>query len=362
MSEISNPHDRFFREVFSRLDLAREFLSKQLPAAIAASLDFATLDLRPGAFLDEELQQYFSDLLFRANLQTGQPAYVYILLEHKSYIEWFTGLQLLRYKVEIWEQVRREEKAKAAQTEKSKKKQQRTKLPPIFPLVIYQRKRKWTAPQHFHDLIEASAEWRPYLPDFQYELVSVVSLRETELFSAVLRRAAIRLMRHIFDPDLAHKLPQIWEELCNLAWGPDAQGFLMIMLSYVSSANANVTPEALKRSLEIAFPQEGDQVMASLVQQWLEEGKQRGWQQGLQQGLQQGAREALLTGIRSGLEARFGVDATLLLQEIEKIPDPVHLQRLLNLLFKATSLAEFQTAYRAVLAGENTAVNGAHLN
>jgi predicted transposase/invertase (TIGR01784 family) len=82
MAEIANPHDRFFREVFSRLELSREFLSKQLPEAIAASLDFSTLDLRPGSFLDEELQQYFSDLLFRVNLQTGRPAYVYILAPH----------------------------------------------------------------------------------------------------------------------------------------------------------------------------------------------------------------------------------------------------------------------------------------
>ncbi|MEZ4727644.1 MAG: Rpn family recombination-promoting nuclease/putative transposase [Caldilineaceae bacterium] len=250
---MSNPHDRFFREVFSRMDLSREFLSKQLPAPIAATLDFATLALRPASFLDEELQQYFSDLLFRVNLQTGQTAYVYILLEHKSYIEWFTGLQLLRYKVEIWEQVRKEEKAKAARTEKRKKKQQRAKLPPIFPLVIYQ---------------------------------------------------------------------------------------------------------ALKRSLEIALPKEGDQVMATMAQQWLEEGKQRGWQQGLQQG----ARDALLTSIRSGLEARFSIDSAPLLQEIEKIQDTAQLQRLLNLLFKATSLAEFQAAYRAILAGENTDANGARLS
>ena len=129
MAEISNPHDRFFREVFSRLDLSREFLSKQLPAEIAATLDFATLDLRPGSFLDEELQQYYSDLLFRVNLQTGRPTYVYLLLEHKSYIEWFTGLQVLRYQVEIWEQVRKEEKeARKGQ----KRTQERTKLPPIF--------------------------------------------------------------------------------------------------------------------------------------------------------------------------------------------------------------------------------------
>jgi len=102
--------------------------------------------------------------------------------------------------------------------------------------------------------------------------------------------------------------------------------------------------------------------MASLAQQWLEEGKQRGWQQGLQQGLQQGARDALLTSIRSGLEARFSINSAPLLQEIEKIQDTAQLQRLLNLLFKVTSLAEFQAAYRAILATEHEAATGAHLN
>ncbi|MBX3010822.1 MAG: Rpn family recombination-promoting nuclease/putative transposase [Caldilineaceae bacterium] len=346
MPEISNPHDRFFREVFSRLELAREFLSKQLPTAIAVTIDWASLSLRPGSFLDEELQQYFSDLLFRANLQTGEPAYVYILLEHKSYPEWFTGLQLLRYQVEIWEQVRKETKANEAQPVKSKKTKTRTKLPPIFPLVIYQRKRPWHAPQQFHDLIEANAVWGPYLPAFRYELVSVVSLRETELFSAVLLRAAIRLMRHIFAPDLAHQLPAIWEEFRNLAWGPDERGFLLVMLSYVSSANAKVTPEELNHSLAITFPQEGEQVMTTIAQQWLEEGLQ----QGLQRGLQQGARDALLAGIRSGLEARFAIDPAPLLQEIGKIQETTQLQRLLNLLFKVPSLAEFQAAYQVILA------------
>jgi predicted transposase YdaD len=343
MSDISNPHDRFFREVFSRLELSREFLSKQLPPAIAASLDFSTLDLRPGSFLDEELQQYYSDLLFRVKLQTGRPAYVYVLLEHKSYIEWFTGLQLLRYKVEIWEQVRKEEKeAKKGQ----KRPLERTKLPPIFPLVVYQRKTEWSAPQHFHDLLDADAAWLPYQPDFKYELVSVVSLRETELFNAVLLRAAIRLMRHIFDPDLAHKLPQIWAEFHDLAWGPDEQGFLVVMISYVISANENVTPTELKRSLEVAFHQEGNQFMATIAQLWLEEGKQ----------------QALLTSIREGLAIRFSAGNESLLQEIEKIQDTTQLQRVLNLLFKVTSLAEFQAACRALLANENGAVNGAHLN
>lgn len=96
--------------------------------------------------------------------------------------------------------------------------------------------------------------------------------------------------------------------------------------------------------------------MATMAQQWLEEGKQ----QGLQQGLQQGVRQGLLASIRTGLEVRFSMGYEPLLREIEKIQDPAKLQRLLNLLFKATSLAEFQEACRVSLLSD--AANGAHLN
>jgi hypothetical protein len=113
-----------------------------------------------------------------------------------------------------------------------------------------------------------------------------------------------------------------------------------------------VSPTELKRSLEIAFPHEGDQFMATMAQQWLEEG--------LQQGLQQGVRQGLIASIRTGLEVRFSIGYEPLLREIEKIQDPAKLQRLLNLLFKATSLAEFQEACRLSLLSD--AANGAHLN
>ena len=94
--------------------------------------------------------------------------------------------------------------------------------------------------------------------------------------------------------------------------------------------------------------------MTTMAQQWLEEGKQLGWQLGV--------RNTLLTSIRTGLEARFSADTTRLLPEIEKIQDLEQLQRLLNQLFKVTSLAEFQAAYRAILATEHEAANGVHLN
>ncbi|RMD98278.1 MAG: hypothetical protein D6814_07860, partial [Calditrichaeota bacterium] len=36
MQEITNPHDRFFKESFSRRETARDFLQNYLPAEIVA--------------------------------------------------------------------------------------------------------------------------------------------------------------------------------------------------------------------------------------------------------------------------------------------------------------------------------------
>lgn len=348
MSEISNPHDRFFREVFSRLAWSRDFLRTQLPPAIVETLALETLELRPGSFLDEALQQYFSDLLFRVSLRTGRDAYVYVLLEHKSYVERFVALQMLRYKVEIWEQVRAEQRAAA----KTKKRPQQRKLPPIFPLIVYHGTRKWQAAQQFADLVEGGEAWQPYLPDFRYEVASVADIRETELFESVLFRAAIRLMRHIFDPDLADKLPHIWAEFRDLAWGPETQGFLIVMLSYVTSATS-VSNAELIRSLETAAPGQEETLMTTLAREWMEEG--------IAQGIEKGIEKGLLSSIRTGLRTRFGEEGEALMDELANLHDQATLQQIVGLLFEVGSLTEFHTRCRALI-NRGPVANGNQLN
>jgi len=55
----------------------------------------------PGSFVDENLAQHHSDLLFQLQLKNGDPAFAYLLLEHKSSPDAATALQLLRYIVRI---------------------------------------------------------------------------------------------------------------------------------------------------------------------------------------------------------------------------------------------------------------------
>lgn len=45
MDQITNPHDKFFKEVFTRRDTAREFLLNYLPDDVVKLLDLDSLKL-----------------------------------------------------------------------------------------------------------------------------------------------------------------------------------------------------------------------------------------------------------------------------------------------------------------------------
>lgn len=97
MSDISNPHDNFFKELLSLPQNARDFLRYYLPPAIVAEFDLRQLELVKDAFVDAELQKHLADLLYRVKLKRGDEAFVFVLFEHKSAPDGWVALQILRY-------------------------------------------------------------------------------------------------------------------------------------------------------------------------------------------------------------------------------------------------------------------------
>jgi predicted transposase/invertase (TIGR01784 family) len=79
---LSNPHDRFFKDLFSRQETARDFLQSYLPPDLLQHLDLASLDIHKDSFVDPELQEHFSDILYKVALPAGREAFVYVLFEH----------------------------------------------------------------------------------------------------------------------------------------------------------------------------------------------------------------------------------------------------------------------------------------
>ena len=79
MAESKNPHDAFFKQLFTRPGVARDFLANYLPPNVTATLNLDSVEVVEGSFIDAELQEHLSDLIFRASLQTGEQAYIYLL-------------------------------------------------------------------------------------------------------------------------------------------------------------------------------------------------------------------------------------------------------------------------------------------
>jgi len=96
MPELTNPHDKFFKETLSHQDAANDFLRYYLPAEVAVQLDLTATELVNDSFVDTELQTHYSDLLYRVRLQGGRDAYVYTLFEHKSLPDELVAFKLLR--------------------------------------------------------------------------------------------------------------------------------------------------------------------------------------------------------------------------------------------------------------------------
>lgn len=154
MSDLTNPHDRFFKETFTRIEVARDFFANYLPRPVVDVLDLESLTLQSGSFIDSDLQEQFADLLYQVDLHADVPgpgedsAYLYLLLEHKSYPDPNTPFQLLRYLVRIWERDVQGEKA----------------LRPIVPVVVYHGRERWRVATEFGGLFDAPEALRAYWP------------------------------------------------------------------------------------------------------------------------------------------------------------------------------------------------------
>ena len=90
-----NPHDKFFKDIWSRPEVAWDFLLRYLPSQVTSRFVPGSLQLTRDSFVDAALREHFSDLLYRVQLQDAGEAFIYILLEHKSSPDPGTPFQLL---------------------------------------------------------------------------------------------------------------------------------------------------------------------------------------------------------------------------------------------------------------------------
>ena len=317
MSEVWNPHDLLFKEIWSDRDAAADFLSRYFPERVRRLVEFDTLEICKDSFVTGELREYFSDLLYRVSMK-GRGSYLYLLLEHKSWAPRTIALQLLGYVKEIWD---------------LHLKQVGLPLPPVIPFVLYHGKEGWHVSESMSGLLgDVDPELLAYIPDFRYQLIDLSRFADEEIKGHVLIKVGLLLLKHVFRQDYREKIPEILKLLRELIEKKTGMQYIEIVLRYIFHTVEGMGVDDLKPIVEENLSEEKGGWIMSLAEKVRNEGIQQGIQQGIEQGIQQG----LLEGIAALIEVKFGESGLKLLPELRKIGN-------------ADRLREIKDAIRVVL-------------
>ena len=283
----NNPHDGLFRALLDDPGRAAVVIREMLPPDIAAMMGDGMPVPVDGSYVDEALAGSQSDRLFQVSLTSGTPAFVYVLMEHKSTIDPRTPLQLLSYMVRIWD---RHAQGKADRLRA---------LPPILPIVVYHGQSPWRAPDTLFDCIDTGPEPGGALADYvrslRYE-VHDLGRRDDDRLSAADDVAAVWLAlkyvsRTKAPPEI---IVQILARLTN--------GTLLAhqIVRYILDRQQWIDADDWKQLASEAKPGMEESMVSLAAQEWLKQGEAKG------------LKAARIDDLLDILETRFGaVDATV---------------------------------------------------
>jgi predicted transposase YdaD len=290
-------HDHLVKHAFTDLEHARGVLATALPPALVARTDLSSLALRPGSFVDENLQDRYSDILYAARI-SGREALIYFLLEHKSDPEDLTPLQVLRYMLKIWDQ-------HLASLPKKERGEAR-KLPVIVPLLLHHGRDGWTAALCFEDMLDADADLLAVLGEHVLRLRLVLDdlgkQSDDQLYArqaTSFARLVLWALKNARTPGWLQGEIERWKDLIAAALAErDGTRALTALFRYIVQTNPTVKREVLRGLL----PGDGGTEVEEAVMNWFETEVDRGRKDGRREGERKGRRAQLLKLLR----LRFG--------------------------------------------------------
>lgn len=292
------PHDALFKTAFGQPDIARSELELVLPSEVRAHLDFATLDVCSGSFVDEELRHAHADMLYTVRTTTSREALVYVLFEHQSSFDAVMPLRLLRYMVRVWERWLRDHPATST-------------LPIVLPVVLHHGPTGWRAAPEFASMLDAGPELleavRPFQPSFRFVLDDLSLLSLDSLASRALHELT-RLVEVAFWSSRSFERLQEAAPLLRAvaaALARDERTMVLLTQLYLyllRAAQPGVEVEDVRTILlSIAGPR-GREDVVNAAEQLIEQGRAEGLERG---------REGLRAAIATALSARSVPVSTL---------------------------------------------------
>jgi predicted transposase/invertase (TIGR01784 family) len=266
MTEIQNIHDKYFKEVFSRKDVALDML-RMLSPKLLRKLDLRRFKLSKTSFVDESLKENFADLIYDCQTKKGEKIKISFIFEHKSYLETHPHLQLLQYFLNVWNQNRK----------------QKENLTTLIPVIIYHGQSRWENKPLSEYFSSNEALYKRFIPEFEYLLfdLSIFTNQQIEQFTNKFLAVSSLIMKHVqrekYYLEIINEFVKLFENL------EEDENFVKTTLIYLTQ-----TSGISKSDFVLIFQQASIKInnrMLTVYEQLIQEGETRGEMRGISLGV-----------------------------------------------------------------------------
>lgn len=298
MTKKLSPHDRFTRSLMTNPKVAEEFFKANLPTHIQKAIDFSSIKLQKESFIDDNLKLQIADLLYSVKFN-GHPGFLYLLLEHASKPDPLLPFRMLKYMVAIMDHHLKITKD--------------TKLPFVYPLVLYTGEKPFTYSMDLFELF--SPEEKTLAKESltsPYHLIDLTQASDEELKKYLFFGTMALTLKHIHDPDVLPFFISILEVLKELETQGE-ESYIYTVITYMAGVGETQKQEDFFQAVKkLEFVNE-EKIMSTLVEylkpellrraseqvriQALEEGLEKGLEEGRQKERIEMAKTLLSKGI-----------------------------------------------------------------
>ena len=135
-------HDASYKLLFSHARMVEDLLRGFVREAWVREVDFTSLERVSGSYVSEDLRDREDDMIWRVRWGADW-LYIYLLLEFQATVDRYIAVRFMVYVGLLWQSL-----IQARTLSPS------GKLPPVVPIVLYNGRRRWTAPRDVAALIE----------------------------------------------------------------------------------------------------------------------------------------------------------------------------------------------------------------
>ncbi len=333
-------HDRGYKLLLSFQQLFQYLIEGYVEGDWKARLDYSRCEKIDKTYILEGLDKQESDVLYKVPLigteNDPKEILLYILIERQSTVDHSIAFRVLMYVMNIWNEIYKN-------ADENLRRQKTWRLPPVFPIVLYNGNDTWTAARSLQEMVEHSNLFGNYIPNLQYHLIDIVHYDTNKLKALHNALSALFLLEQSQDHESF--LQSIREANIILSQEKDTELWKAILQWIVFKLKSDFpqgNPEALKE-LQAAIlhqPREECHTMLETIgRKIFEEGMQAGLEKGMQAGLEKGKRIIIKL-----LQTRFGSVPKKIEEKILGLTQEESLWMLVEKAGTAPTIKEFKDA------------------